>query len=355
MRREQGKVQASHRETFSAIMRYIKELPPLFTMIDRRSFLRRTSLAAAAVSAPAALRSESADNAETLVKTLFDSLTEDQRRPLVYDFDDPLRMKISNNWHITDQRIGKFLTADQNEMVKEIFLKAHSEEYAETVYNQVVHDSGKKGFGDSSIAIFGEPGAEKFEFVLTGRHTTRRIDGNSVAGKAFGGPIFYGHAADSFYEGPDHQGNAYWFQAKRANDVYQMLDGKQQEKALLEKSPGDHAGVIRLKRNADDLPGLSFADMSSDQKEGVRGVLEDLLLPFREEDRKESLALIEKGGMENLHLSFYSDDDIGKDGVWDNWKIEGPHMVWYFRGAPHVHTWVHISDPDAPRPLRKRA
>ncbi len=317
-------------------------------MINRRSFIQRSSFAAAAIASPSLLKAESASTPETLVKTLYDSLSADQRRPLVYKFDDPLRNKISNNWHITDQRIGKFLNPDQNAMVKEIFLKAHSEEYAETVFNQVKSDSGKKGFGDSSIAIFGEPGTEKFEFVLTGRHTTRRIDGNSVAGKAFGGPIFYGHAAGGFNEGADHKGNAYWYQAKSANKVYQMLDGKQQESALLEKEPSDSDKTIRLKRKAGDLPGLAFSDMSADQKAGVKKVLNDLLLPFRKVDRNESMALIEKAGLDDLHLSFYREGDIGKDEVWDNWRIEGPNMVWYFRGAPHVHTWVHISDPDAP-------
>lgn len=187
---------------------------------------------------------------------------------------------------------------------------------------------------------------------MTGRHCTRRIDGDSVDGKAFGGPIFYGHAADGFYEGPNHPGNAYWYQAKRANGVFEMLDGKQREQALLDYEPADEASTVKLKRAAGDLPGLSFADMTSDQKDEVRAVLDDLLLPFREEDRKESLALIEKAGIDDLHLSFYRENDIGDDGVWDNWRLEGPHMVWYFRGAPHVHTWVHISDPDAPREPR---
>ena len=50
----------------------------------------------------------------------------------------------------------------------------HSEKYAKTVYDQVVHDSGQAGFGDSSIAIIGKPGTGKFEFALTGRHCTRR-------------------------------------------------------------------------------------------------------------------------------------------------------------------------------------
>ena len=33
-------------------------------------------------------------------------------------------------------------------------MSLHSEKYAKTVYDQVVHDSGQAGFGDSSIAIF---------------------------------------------------------------------------------------------------------------------------------------------------------------------------------------------------------
>lgn len=323
--------------------------------MNRRQFINQSLLSTAALSGGSLIAANSTatqPEAETLVKTLFDSLTEVQKKALTFSFNDPLRTKISNNWHITEQRIGKYLEADQNAMVKEIFLKAHSDEYAETVYDQVVHDSGRAGFGDSSIAIFGEPGTGDFEFVLTGRHTTRRIDGDSVAGKAFGGPIFYGHAADGFNEGPDHNGNAYWYQAQSANKVFEMLDGKQRESALLEKSPGDHAGTIKLKRGNAEIPGLAVGDMSSDQQSAMRGVLDDLLMPFREVDRKESMKLVEKAGFDDLHLSFYSDDDIGGDEVWDNWKLEGPHMVWYFRGAPHVHTWVHISDPEAPRPPR---
>ena len=324
-------------------------------MINRRSFLQRAALSTAALASPAApslIRAAGMPKAETLVKTLYDSLSEAQRTALVFAFDDPLRSKISNNWHITEQRIGAFLNADQNAMVREIFLNLHSEEYRDKVMAQVEHDSGAAGFGDSSVAIFGEPGTGKFQFVLTGRHCPRRVDGDSVAGKAFGGPIFYGHAAEGFREGPEHKGNAYWYQAQSANKIFQMLDGKQRETALIEKEPGDTAAVIQLKRQAGDLPGLATADMTADQKTAVRGVLNDLLMPFREADRVESMALIEKGGFDDLHLSFYKEGDIGNDGVWDNWRLEGPHMVWYFRGSPHVHTWVHVSDPETPREPR---
>jgi hypothetical protein len=56
------------------------------------------------------------------------------------------------------------------------------------------------------------------------------------------------------------------------------------------------------------------------------------------------MKLIRKHGFDKLHFSFYSNEDIGADGVWDVWQIEGPTSVWYFRGQSHVHTWVHIRE-----------
>ena len=39
-----------------------------------------------------------------------------------------------------------------------------------------------------------------------------------------------------------------------------------------------------------------------------------------------------------------TNQDVGQDGVWDVWQIEGPSMIWYFRGDPHVHCWAHIKE-----------
>ena len=318
---------------------------------SRRHFLRTTAASAAALASGSAFAAPGTDSpkSETLVKTLYKSFTEEQSKALVFPFDHKLRTKVDNNWHITpkEKAIGKFLDDDQQQMVKEIFMNLHSDEYRDEVMKQVMHDNGRVGFGGSNIAIFGEPDSGKFELVLTSRHVTRRCDGDSVAGKAFGGPIFYGHAAGSFNEGPDHEGNVYWFQAKRANEVFQMLDGKQREQALL-GTPRKERGnsTVELKGADGDLEGIAVADMTADQKDGVRKVLADLLMPFRKEDVDESMKLIEKAGFDKLSMAFFKNHDIGDDGVWDTWQVEGPNMIWLFRGKPHVHTWVHISDPD---------
>jgi hypothetical protein len=43
-----------------------------------------------------------------------------------------------------------------------------------------------------------------------------------------------------------------------------------------------------------------------------------------------------------MSMSFYKNLDVGNDGVWDVWQLEGQSMVWYFRGFPHVHVWAKI-------------
>ena len=57
---------------------------------------------------------------------------------------------------------------------------------------------------------------------------------NSAEQVAFGGPIFYGHAARGFNEKPDHPGNVFWHQALAANRVYEMLDGTQRAAPLVD-------------------------------------------------------------------------------------------------------------------------
>jgi Protein of unknown function (DUF3500) len=335
--------------------------------VSRRNFLRTTAATVAAVAAvggggawvrgaEATAPAPGAATSETLVAQLYKTFKEEQRKAICFPFDHPLRSDVDNNWFIVkDKRVKSFFDKDQQAMIRDIFMSMHSEEYAPKVLEQVEHDNKDiGGLGGCSIAMFGEPGAagaqggaSKFEFVLTGRHTTRRCDGNSVAGAAFGGPIFYGHAAESFNEKPDHKGNVYWFQGLRANEVYKALDGKQRKLALLDiNPPGEHAKeTVELPIKQADLEGIPMTELSKDQQGLVRQVLADLLAPFRKADADEALKLIEAGGFEKLHMAFFSTMDIGNDGVWDVWKIESPNMVWYFRGAPHVHTWVHIREP----------
>lgn len=319
---------------------------PLFvpaSQLNRRHFLQTTGALAASAALPALAAPSPSSKGETLVQQLYGTLTDDQKSAICFDFDHPLRSKVDNNWNIVKQDVGGFLKPDQQDLVKQIFMSLHSEEFAPKAYEQVAHDNGS-GLDDCSIALFGQPGSGKFEFVLTGRHVTRRCDGDSVEGQAFGGPIFYGHAARSFNESPKHEDNIFWNQAIVANKVFAALDGKQREQALrtdARKETGTN--TVKLYRNAEKHHGLPVSDMSADQKELVRDTLKALLSPFRPEDVEESMKIIDQsGGVDSMRMAFYENMDVGNDQVWDTWQLESSNMVWFFRGDPHVHVWVNI-------------
>jgi hypothetical protein len=179
---------------------------------------------------------------------------------------------------------------------------------------------------------------------MTGRHMTIRCDGNSADHVAFGGPIFYGHAAQGFNEKATHPGNVFWPQAQAANKLYQMLDGKQQKQALLTRGlpPESHVG-FQGKRG--QFQGLPVTELSSDQREHLQKVVAMLIEPYRQSDRDEVTACLKsQGGLDACHLAYYAQNDIGEDGVWDIWRLEGPSFVWHYRGAPHVHVWVNVAD-----------
>jgi hypothetical protein len=333
----------------------------LSTDLQRRTFLEqsgKTVLAAGAALCGPTLGAWAGDAAptspakqpESLVKLLYDSFSPKQKETVCFGWDHQdskrglLRTRVENNWNVTDPYVNDdFYTADQQALIRAIFEGLYQADWHERFDRQLSEDSG--GFGDqNSIAIFGKPGSEKFEFVMTGRHMTIRCDGNTAEHVAFGGPIFYGHAADGFNEGPLHEGNVFWPQAVEANKLYQALDGKQQKLALVRRGlPREQ--LVGFKGGEGKFQGLPITELSADQKGHVQEVLRKLVEPYRQSDRDEVIACLRaQGGIDACNLAFYQQRDIGSDGVWDNWRLEGPSFVWHYRGSPHVHVWANVAD-----------
>ncbi len=332
---------------------------------SRREFLKAVGvagvtagalpLAAAAIESITARATRAAGGRpESLVELLYASLSAEQRRVICFAWDHMagrrglLRTRVGANWRITDPEIeGDFYSADQRALIRAIFEGMTDPEWHARFDRQLQDDAG--GFGrHQSIAIFGTPGESRFEFVLTGRHMTLRCDGNSAQHVAFGGPIFYGHAAGSwwsggFFEKPNHPGNVFWPQAIEANNLYAMLDGPQRELALLKRLPQEQA--VGFQGAGGSFPGIPVSELSADQRGEAQRIVRSLIAPFRQSDRDEVVsALVAQGGLDRCSLAFYQERDLGGDGLWDCFRLEGPAFVWYFRGAPHVHVWVNVAD-----------
>jgi hypothetical protein len=319
--------------------------------VTRRDFLKGVGTAAAVVSTGAlpvfatarAAEEKPRTPPESAVKVLYESLNDAQKKVICKPFDAALRQRYNANWAITPPTIGEFFTKDQQETIRTIFRGCTSGEGYERFLKQMDEDYG--GFNRYHIALFGKPGdGSKFQWVMTGRHMTLRCDGNFEDNTAFGGPMVYGHGTGDSQKGLP--GNVFYYQTLKANEVFEMLDGKQRDKALLPKSPPEAA--VQIRGPGVRYPGIAVAELSADQRGLVEKVMHDLLAPYREEDVKEAMGCLKAGGgLDKMHIAFYKDQDVGSDGIWDIWRLEGPTFVWHFRGAPHVHTYVNIASTAA--------
>jgi len=334
------------------------EPPP----VDRRDFIRVAGGAAAAVAltgsaalaadAPqSAEKEKKAKPAEELIKELYSTLSDDQKKKVVLPYEHgagkgkrATRLGMYNA-AIMGIQIGTAYTKPQQELVEKI-VKAMSS--GDDGYRQISRRGtwdGSKSFSRTGALFFGTPTrGEKYAFVFTGHHMTLRADGNFEDGTAFGGPVYYGHTPNGW-----SNGNVFNYQTRSVVKLYKALDGKQQEKATIERgNPGEQYRSVQFKAKEEDRPGIAAADLSKDQRALVEQVMRDVLKPYRKEDVDEVMAVIKKiGGLEKIKLAFYTEAYEGskttKDQPWSFWRLEGPGFVWNYRVLPHVHTYVNIS------------
>lgn len=308
--------------------------------VDRREFVKIGGAAIAGAAAPALFDARfahagptPASAAETTVGELYASLSDTQRKAICRPFDHKDRSRISANWHVSETTIGKDFTKQQQALIDQIVRKITTEDGYQRIRTQTDEDDA--GMDSYSIAIFGEPGTGRFQWEMTGRHLTMRADGDSVDKAAFGGPIVYGHGEENPAQ------NLFHYQTKKANEVFQSLDPKQAAVALLKKAPKENA--VQLQGPQGRFPGIAVSELAADQKELVEATLKVLLAPYRQEDVDEALAILKSGGgLDQLKMAFYQEGDLEDDKVWDIWRVEGPSLVWHFRGAPHVHAYINI-------------
>jgi hypothetical protein len=321
-----------------------KSLPVLDAVASsRRSFLQGASatLAGLAVMPRNLFAAPSrVSKGETVIGELYASLSDAQRKEVCFAIDAPVRVQVNPNWHVTKPLIGStFYDQRQQSLIAEIVKNITSEEGHQRLLKQMDDDDG--GLGAYSLALFGNPsggekGTEAFECLITGRHLTLRADGNTIEKAAFGGPIGYGHGEES-----SAADNLFYDQTVQVNKVFKALDEGQAKKALLQNAPAETA--VQVQGKDGKFGGLQVAEMTADQKKLVTETLQKILSPYRAEDSAEAMAIVDaSGGIDTLRFAFYQQGDLGQDRVWDMWRIEGPSFVCHFRGAPHVHAFLHV-------------
>lgn len=317
-------------------------------IVNRRSFIKTAGAAvglAPVCNIPTFATGE-VRKQDSLPMQLYKSLSDEQRQKICLPIDHARRKFVSNWWYIhPDYRIPNTFNDEQQELIQEIFDSLHSADHQDAINEQVEIDQYGQVRNAPAVGFFGTPENEDFEFIYTGHHVTRRCNAHTDEGMGFGGnPIFYGHFRDEFNETKDHPGNPYWYQGKVFNRFVQELDEKQQEIGLVSTNPRSERPEAVIKKKENKWPGLSCAELSDEQKKIFLDTIRDMLAMFREDDVSATLKTIEERDLvDQLYVSWYDGKyDIGGDQVWDTWQIEGPEMVWYFRGQPHIHCYFHL-------------
>jgi len=313
--------------------------------IGRRELIRGLGAGAALSSLPS-IRALDAGK-DSLAMQFYKSLTEEQHGKVCLPVDHAKRSFVSNWWYVCpEQRLHTFYTKEQQDLVQQIFESFHHPEHREKMNWQVKKDLMGDQKNTPSVGFFGTPEDDKFEFIYTGHHVSRRCNAHTDKGMGFGGePIFYGNFAKAFRESKDHEGNPFWYQGLLFNEFVRALDGKQQEHVLVGREQRVEKTNVVIDKRKTDLPGLRCADLSKDQQGKLLDTMRRMLACFRPDDVEATMKAVEERKlMDQLHVSCYGDRyDIGNDGVWDTWQIEGPEMVWYFRGVPHIHAYFHLT------------
>src|SRR5262249_52706251 len=138
-------------------------------------------------------------------------------------------------------------------------------------------------FESIGAVIYGEPApGKKFSLVFCGHHLTLRCDGNSEEATAFGGPLYYGHSPSGYATT-----NVFNYQTKVVSEVYASLSEQQKSVAVKSGTWKDEHGTMKVPGKDAKVPGLSFAEMSNDQKGLVERVMKELVAPYRKEDGDE--------------------------------------------------------------------
>lgn len=347
----------------------------------RRRFLIRTFGGAVAgipllASRPAFANSPSDEIASgPAIRAFHESLTAEQRRRMSFDWDHrgftglPLRLHVTNNWNVSPASISSF-SPEQQRLIDAVIASVLSPGWPERLKRQARDDTGQ-AWGNQKIAIFGQPDGGPCQMVVTGFHLTLRATCEAAPSAAFHGAICHGHQPSGFNERVGHPNNIFWFQAQCANQVYQALDPPARQRALVTSGmpfymvdrqidrrhilpetrlPMPLEPDVRFRGSNGPFPGMPIREMNAEAKLLAAQTLDGMLQPYRSAYQTQVRRCLERqGGLDACSMAFYQERDLGSDGEWDNWRIEGPAFVWYYRGSPHVHSWIHVADtPDTP-------
>ncbi len=289
----------------------------------------------------------------TLVRQLHASMTPAQRAAVFLPWEHPSRQLVNTVAILKNPHLGTLLDAEQRALVWAMWHGMQSDGGRARFREPLRAEAG--GLDGCVLTIYGDPNTGPCQSVISGGHLQMR--GGDLPNGAFGDGFSYGHqVGNGIVRVP---GNVWAFHSDGANALFSALSAEQRKVAVAQGAP--YELTVQLQGHDGVFEGLSGAALSPDQRGMLASFLEEILSAYPPARVREALADIQaNGGVDHLHLRFFAEYAYYADGAtpaqvgwradelpyFQVWRIDGPGTVIHFKGAPHVHAYVHIArDP----------
>ena len=254
------------------------------------------------------------------MKVLFDTLSPKQRESICFDWDHKdeerglLRTRVANNWDITEHYVNDddLYTKDQQEIIRSIFEGIINPEWHKRIDKQLDDDAG--GYGEQQQHRHLRQAGQREVRVRDDRPAhddpLRRQLGRARGVRR---ADFLRPRRRRLRRRPDAPRQRLLAAGRSGQQALQCSTASSRSRQLVPKGlPAEQKVGFRGKDG--DFQGLPVTELSSDQKEHLQKVMAMLVEPYRQSDRDEvTQCLKAQGGLDNCHLAFYAQNDIGND------------------------------------------
>jgi len=279
-----------------------------------------------------------------------DSLSKNQSEKAVFAFDSPERL----NWHfIPRDRLGiaiKELTPEQRALAFGListgvggggYLKATTIMSLEQILQEI--EQGKGPVRDPEryfLTIFGTPSDwGKWGWRVEGHHLSLNFlleDGKVIAAT----PTFFGANPGEVRQGPRQGLRTLADREDTALRLVQALDGNQKKTAVVSpKAPKEIRAAGTPQPPTDSAPGIAYIDLTGNQRELLRALVESYSSDMLDEVAKAWLDEIRRAGPEGIKFSWSDPADRTQPHAY---RVQGPTFLIEFNntqnGANHIHS-----------------
>lgn len=288
-------------------------------------------------------------DARTLLRAVFDELSDDARAAALHPWDHPLRLYFNRGLATGGVRVTPAaLSWYGRRLLADLACESLSSEGRTRVLGQDM--TRWAGVNLASLAFCGDPREGPSQAVLSTVHLNLRLGGGPVDGSALGGPQVYGDQRGNGVAGLP--GNVYRYQLDAANRLRDALTLA--ERAAVRVAVAPAQVNVGVQGHDGTFAGLAVGDLAAPARARARTLVTAILSTYPEEAAARAARCIERnGGVDALRFADYDRDFDGEHRFGETpsqiFRLEGPAAVMHFRGHPHVHAFINIAE-DGERP-----